>query len=108
MPVAPLPLVWVPPSPASNSSRCPVDLGVLPLMCAGFELMADDAPFPNGTWVPAAASLDAAGTGLVLTATAPRQGVAAAGTRNGWNAWPVINVYAAGNGLPLLPWQAPL
>ena len=106
--VPPLPLVWTPPSPASNSSRCPVDLGVLPLMCAGFEVMANDAPFPNGTWVPATAALDAAGTGLVLTAAAPQPGLAAAGTRNGWNAWPVVNVYAVENANPLLPWEEPI
>lgn len=102
--VAPLPLVWTPPSPASS----PVDLGVLPLMCAGFEVMANDAPFPNGTWVPATAAIDAAGTGLMLTATSPQPGLAAAGTRNGWNAWPVVNVYATENGNPLLPWEEPI
>ena len=71
-------------------------------MCAAFEIMLDDAPYPNGTWVPAAGALDAAGTGLVLSAAAPR-GARAAASRNGWNAWPIVNVYAGD--LPLLPWM---
>ena len=102
---APPALAWVPPSPASNSSRCPTDLQVLPLMCAAFEVMVNDAPFPNGTWVPAAGAIDAAGTGLVLTATAPRAGLVAAGSRNGWGAWPIVNVYTVEGALPVLPWR---
>jgi len=105
---APPVLVWRPPIPSSNSSRCPTDLGVLPAMCRGFEIMLGDAAFPNGTWVPAAAALDAAGTGLVLSAQAPRAGLVAAGTRNGWGAWPVVNVYAVDGNLPVLPWQESL
>ena len=99
-------LVWVPPSPDSNSSRCPTDLGVLPIMCAGFEIMLSDGAFPNGTWVPAAVEI-ASGQGgsLTLKATAPRAGLVAAGTRNGWGAWPVVSVYSASSHLPLLPWQ---
>jgi len=100
-----VPLVWVPPTPDSNSSRCPTDLGVLPIMCAGFEVMLSDGPFPNGTWVPASAAVDGEGSGVVLTATAPHSGLVAAGTRNGWGAWPVVNVYARDGFLPLLPWQ---
>jgi len=98
-------LRWVPPSPASNSSRCPTDLQVLPIMCSGFEVMLNDAPFPNGTWLPASGALDASGMGLVLTATAPRAGLAAAGSRNGWNAWPVVNFYTVEGSLPLLTWE---
>jgi hypothetical protein len=101
-------LAWRAPTPASNSSRCPTDLGVLPLMCAGFEVMLSDAPFPRGTWVPAAAAVDAAGTGLVLSAQAPRAGLVAAGSRNGWGAWPVVNVYTVDGELPVLPWQEAL
>lgn len=98
-------LVWVPPSPASNSSRCPTDLGVLPIMCAGFEIMLSDGAFPNGTWIPAAVEISAQESALTLKATAPRAGLVAAGTRNGWGAWPVVNVYSADSRLPLLPWQ---
>ena len=105
---APPALAWRPPAPASNSSRCPTDRGVLPVMCAGFEVMVSDAPFPRGTWVPATAALDAEGTGLVLSARAPRAGLVAAGTRNGWGAWPVVNVYAVDGNLPVLPWQEAL
>jgi hypothetical protein len=76
-------------------------------MCAWFEIMQDDAPFPNGTWVNASAAIDAAGTGLVLSATATVAGAKPAATRNGWNAWPVVNVYSEA-GLPLLPWMQPL
>ena len=102
---APPPLLtYVAPSPASNSSRCPTDLTIPAFMCAGFELMLDDAPFPNGTWVPAAAAIDAARTGLVLSAAAPA-GARAAGSRNGWNAWPIVNFYAEDGLLPLLPWS---
>ena len=74
-------------------------------MCAAFELMLNDAPYPNGTWIPAAAALDATGSGLVLSATAPA-GEIIAGSRNGWNAWPVVNVYDGT--LPLLPWMEPV
>ncbi len=100
----PQPLEWRAPSAASNSTRCPTDLGVLPVMCAGFEVMLSDAPFPGGTWLPAAAAIDAAGTGLVLSATAPRAGLAVAGSRNGWGAWPLVNAYAIEGDLPVLPW----
>ena len=100
-------LTWVAPSPSSNSSRCPLDLTIPAFMCAGFEVMLADSPFPNGTWVPATATIDAAGTGLVLTVAtgdAPA-GSRAAATRNGYNAWPIVNVYAADGMLPLLPWS---
>lgn len=100
-----VPLVWVPPTPDSNSTRCPIDLGVLPSMCAGFEVMLSDGLFPNGTWIPATGAVDSEGSGLVLTATAPRPGLVVAGTRNGWGAWPVVNVYSRDGNLPLLPWQ---
>ena len=105
---APPQLQWLPPSPASNSSRCPTDLGVLPVMCRGFEVMLSDAPFPAGTWVPALAQVDAAGTGLVLSATAPKAGLQATGTRFGWGAWPVVNAYTVDGELPVLPWQEAL
>jgi hypothetical protein len=98
-------LTWRPPTPASNSSRCPTDLGVLPIMCAGFEIMLSDGAFPNGTWIPAAVEISAQESALTLKATAPRAGLVAAGTRNGWGAWPVVNVYSADSRLPLLPWQ---
>jgi len=101
------PLVWRAPDAASNSSRCPTDLTIPAFMCAWFEIMQDDAPFPNGTWVNASAAIDAAGTGLILSAAATVAGAKPAATRNGMNAWPVVNVYSAA-GLPLLPWQEPL
>lgn len=101
-PGAPPPrLVWVPPTPASNSNRCPTDRTIPPSMCAGLEVQLS-----SGAWVPAVASIDAAGTGLLLTATAPQAGVTAVATRNGHAAWPVVNVYTVDGSLPLLPWVA--
>lgn len=101
------PLVWRAPDATSNSSRCPTDLTIPEFMCSWFEIMQNDAPFPNGTWVNASATINAAGTGLVLSAAATVAGAVPAGTRNGWNAWPVVNIYSA-SGLPLLPWQEPI
>ncbi len=100
-------LTYVAPSPASNSSRCPTDMTIPDFMCAAFEIMLDDAPFPNGTWVSAAAAIDARGTGLTLTATSTG-GQKAAGSRNGWAAWPIVNFYALDGNLPVLPWIEPV
>ena len=107
-------LTWVAPSENSNSSRCPTDLTIPAFMCSAFEVMlSGGAPYPNGTWIPASAALE--GGALVLSAPAPPSftGVIA-GTRNGWNAWPVVNIYSNVNAdgtldgaLPLLPWTAP-
>lgn len=101
-------LIFKPPTPDSKSTRCPTDLTVPLFMCAAFEIMLDDAPFPNGTWVSAAAVVDAPGTGITLTATATTQGQKAAGSRNGWAAWPIVNIYTLDGNLPVLPWIEPV
>lgn len=107
-------LTWVAPSENSNSSRCPTDLTIPAFMCSAFEVMlSGGAAYPDGTWVPATATLE--GGGLVLSAPSPPAFTGSiTGTRNGWNAWPVVNVYSnvnadgtLDNALPLLPWSAP-
>jgi hypothetical protein len=97
-PPSSFPLVWEPPSEASNSSRCPVDLGIPAENCGWFALVLDDAPFPNGTVVNATGVvLDGAGGTLTLIAELPAScpSCKVAGTANGWD-------------LPLLPWREPL
>lgn len=103
-------LTWVDPQFAgilTNSSRCPIDLGIKEESCAWFSLLLC---VPNsaldGTWVNATASLPG---GAILRLTAPvpvgATSVTACGTSNGGNSWPVVNVYAADSGLPLFPWN---
>lgn len=93
-------LVYAPPTATtwSNSSRCPVELGIVHLQdCDWLSILGDDGKVYNAT-----ATLNADGASLHLVAQAPA-GVRAVGTRNGWNAWPVVNWYNE-FGFPVVPW----
>lgn len=110
-------LTFVPPAPASNSSRCPTDLGIPAALCSWFGVQLGatgpgSAPL-NGTWVNATGAIaGAGGTQLTLQAVVP--GVPAGVTvtpiasSNGFSGWPVVNFYAAATDLPVMPWLASL
>lgn len=94
-------LVYVPPhaTPWSNSSRCPVELGVIKEAdCDWLYILGSDGVAYNAT-----ASVGGGGATLHLEAAAP-DGVRAIGTRFGFNAWPVVNFYNA-FALPMQPWN---
>ena len=68
-----------------------------PTRCGWYELES------SSSWVNATASLDTAGTSLVLTATSATAGASAgAGARYLWADWPVATLYNKA-GLPALP-----
>lgn len=91
-------LVWVAPSPASNSSWCPHSKMVETRSCAWFAVQTSDQ-----AWLNASAAISSDGTAVVLTATAATVGLQAVATANGYGDWPVVNVYNRA-GLPLVPW----
>lgn len=94
------PLVWVPPSFASNGSWCPSDsLGrtVLNVSCAWFGVQLSD-----GSWRNASAAVSGDGRAIVLT-VAGVGALTATATSNGYGDFPVVNVYSA-DGFPVVPW----
>ena len=93
--VAPHVDVW------QNSSRCPTELaGVTLALCGFFEILGSDGVYYNAS--SAVANADST---LTITAASAPAAVTVAGTRWGWNAWPVVNFYNA-QGQPLVPWSA--
>ena len=87
-------------SPSFVSTSCPP--GVDAALCRGFELQ-DGA---TGTWWPAAASLSADGSALVLTAAAGApQGAAANATSAGWSLWPISLLYGKSGNVAAFPWR---
>jgi hypothetical protein len=96
-------LVYVPPhvNTWQNSSRCPTELPEVTLSsCGFFELLGSDGVYYNATQV----TIDAGGVTLTVTAASAPAGVAVAGSRFGWAAWPVVNFYGP-KGMPVVPWS---
>lgn len=97
-------LVYVPPhvDPWQNSSRCPTEIGIAESSCEWTYIVGSDGLLYNAT-----VAISADGTMLQLSCEgcAP-SAVTATGTRFGYNAWPVVNIYNA-LGYPLVPWYMP-
>lgn len=93
-------LVYVAPfvSTWSNSTRCPVEIGISVGECDWFNILGS-----NGIAYNASVAIAEDGITLQLSATAPA-GVTAVGTRFGWNDWPVSNYYST-HGFPVVPWN---
>ena len=94
------PLVWAPPSFASNGTWCPSDaLGrtVYNISCGWFEVQLSD-----GSWHNASAAIGADGASVVLSVSGAGE-LEAVATRNGYADFPVVNVYSSA-GFPLVPW----
>lgn len=92
-------LVWRNPSLTSNSSWCPHNQLVEDRSCGWFAILGSD-----GTWYNASGAVALKGSLIVLTAPDAPPGLTALATSNGYADWPVVNVYSAVSGLPLVPW----
>jgi hypothetical protein len=70
--------------------------------CSWNEVQTDD-----GAWHNATTSLTPDAKGLYLDVELPPT-VRVNATRGTWSPWPVAHVYSQANGLPALPWWAPV
>ena len=103
----PLPLLTVavsfanvPTALVTAADHCKTELKVPNQFCAWFSITGSDTIVRNAT-----ATIGTDGRSLVLTAMVPaKEGVVAASTGFGWNAWP-INTIMTAEGLPLQPWK---
>lgn len=89
--------------PNSNSSHCPTERGVNTTYCDWFAVQVNDVS-PVGSWYNATVSIGSDQHSLLLTIVAPKPGLAAVATRNGWSDWPVTIIYTI-DGQPVLPWK---
>ena len=82
------------------ASGCPASSDAV---CAGFELQ--DAG--SGEWYPAAASLSADASALVLTAAGAPAGATLNATSNGYAVWPQVSLFGTlgVSPLPAYPWR---
>ena len=81
---------------------CPTDAGVPIDECSWLEVQLND-----GVWRNATAAVAADGAHLLLTVSAPGTGYTVNATRGAFSPYPVAVLYS-GDGLPALPWFAPI